>query len=182
MLLSGLRRQWLLWTEGRSYLIALGFLLTPLQQGVPLGTPIFSRQGRQRILPFFPGKWREETFQLVFLIRAPFQARNPTEHMHPRRRTTARGICTGLIPLSTFMGPTDPLLSGAQPPEGRPCHHPQGSRVQGQRNAARDTRGAVAAPAACKSRHGSFPLGFGLPCGYVSSHATSMSLVTSPSF
>ena len=40
--------------------------------------------------------------------------------MHPRRRTTARGICTHLIPLSTFTGPTDPLLSGAQPLKGGP--------------------------------------------------------------
>lgn len=36
------------------YLVALCFLLAPLEQGVPLGASIFSCQGRQGILPFFP--------------------------------------------------------------------------------------------------------------------------------
>ena len=49
-----------------------------------------------------------------------------TEQTHPRRRTTARCICTRLILLSTFMGPADPLLLGAQSPEGRPCSPPTG--------------------------------------------------------
>lgn len=35
-------------------LVALCFLLAPLQQGVPLGASIFSCQGRQGILPLFP--------------------------------------------------------------------------------------------------------------------------------
>lgn len=36
------------------YLVALCFLLAPLQQGVPLGASIFSCQGRQGIFPLFP--------------------------------------------------------------------------------------------------------------------------------
>lgn len=189
VLLSGLRRQQLPWIEEHSYLIALGFLLTPLQQGVPLGPPIFSCQGRQRILPFFPAKWREETFQLVFLIRAPFQARNPTEQTEHLNRTHApseadnsqRHLHASDSSVN-FYRPHRPTAVGGSAAEGRPCHHPQGSRVQGQRNVARDTWSAAATPAACKSRHGSFPLSLRLPCCYVSSHATSMSSVTSPSF
>lgn len=51
----------------RGHLVAFCLLLTPLQQGIPLGASVLSCQRRERVLPFLPGTRREETQAEILL-------------------------------------------------------------------------------------------------------------------
>lgn len=85
----------------------------------------------------------------------PESQQNRTEHLNranaPGRRAAARGTCTRPTPANLY-GSHRPTAFGAQPPEGRPCRHPQGRRAQGRRDAAWDARSTAATPAASEGR------------------------------